>query len=62
MITIQHVFYLVGALFAAWALLSAFDRTNPNTGYRYLDPPRRMRPGGLSRKDEQAKKVTAGAR
>ncbi|HEV2747923.1 MAG TPA: DUF979 domain-containing protein [Allosphingosinicella sp.] len=29
MITIQHVFYLVGALFAAWALLSAFDRTNP---------------------------------
>jgi uncharacterized membrane protein len=29
MITVQHVFYLVGALFAAWALLSAFDRTNP---------------------------------
>jgi uncharacterized membrane protein len=29
MITIQHVFYLVGALFAAWSLLSAFDRTNP---------------------------------
>ncbi|HWH21802.1 MAG TPA: DUF979 domain-containing protein [Allosphingosinicella sp.] len=29
MITIQHVFYLVGALFASWALLSAFDRTNP---------------------------------
>ena len=29
MITIQHVFYLVGALFAAWALLSAIDRTNP---------------------------------
>ena len=29
MITIQHVFYLVGALFATWALLSAFDRTNP---------------------------------
>ena len=29
MITIQHVFWLVGALFAAWALLSAFDRTNP---------------------------------
>ncbi|HEY0627441.1 MAG TPA: DUF979 domain-containing protein [Allosphingosinicella sp.] len=29
MITIQHVFYLVGALFAAWTLLSAFDRTNP---------------------------------
>jgi len=29
MITIQHVFYLVGGLFAAWALLSAFDRTNP---------------------------------
>ncbi len=29
MITIQHVFYLVGGLFAAWALLSAGDRTNP---------------------------------
>src|ERR687894_377892 len=29
MITIQHVFYLVGALFAAWAVLSAFDCTNP---------------------------------
>lgn len=29
MITIQHVFYLIGALFAAWAILSALDRTNP---------------------------------
>jgi uncharacterized membrane protein len=29
MITIQHVFYLVGGLFAAWAILSAVDRTNP---------------------------------
>jgi uncharacterized membrane protein len=29
MITAQHVFYLVGAMFAAWAILSAFDRTNP---------------------------------
>lgn len=29
MITIQHVFYLVGGLFGAWALLSAGDRTNP---------------------------------
>ena len=29
MITIQHVFYLVGALFAAWALLGLFDRSNP---------------------------------
>ena len=29
MITIQFVFYLVGSLFAAWALLSALDRTNP---------------------------------
>jgi uncharacterized membrane protein len=28
-ITIQLVFYLIGALFAGWALLSAFDRTNP---------------------------------
>ena len=29
MITVQYVFYFVGALFAAWALLSLFDRTNP---------------------------------
>jgi uncharacterized membrane protein len=29
MITIQWVFFLVGAMFAAWALLSAFDRSNP---------------------------------
>jgi uncharacterized membrane protein len=29
MITIQHIFYLVGGLFAAWALLSLGDRTNP---------------------------------
>jgi len=30
MITVQYVFYLIGALFAGWAVLSAFDRTNPN--------------------------------
>lgn len=29
MITGQHVLYLVGAMFAAFALLSAFDKTNP---------------------------------
>jgi uncharacterized membrane protein len=29
MITAQHIFFLVGALFAAWAILSALDRTNP---------------------------------
>jgi len=29
MITIQHIFYLVGGLFAAWSLLSLADRTNP---------------------------------
>jgi uncharacterized membrane protein len=29
MINIQWVFFLVGAMFAAFALLSAFDRTNP---------------------------------
>ncbi len=29
MITIQLVFYLVGAMFAAYAVLGAFDRTNP---------------------------------
>ncbi len=23
----------------------SFDKTNPNSGYRYLDPPRRLRPG-----------------
>jgi uncharacterized membrane protein len=27
-ITAQHVFYFVGAIFAAWAALSLFDRTN----------------------------------
>jgi serine protease Do len=27
----------------------AFDKDNPNTGYRYLDPPRRMRTGGPSK-------------
>ena len=25
----------------------SFDKTNPNSGYRYLDPPRRLRPGSL---------------
>lgn len=29
MITVQYVYWLVGALFAAWALLGLFDRTNP---------------------------------
>ncbi len=29
MITAQHVFWLVGALFAAWSLLSLTDRSNP---------------------------------
>lgn len=29
MITIQHIFYLVGGLFAAWSLLSIGDRSNP---------------------------------
>jgi uncharacterized membrane protein len=29
MITVQYVFYLIGAMFAGWAVLSAFDRTNP---------------------------------
>ncbi len=23
----------------------SFDKENPNTGYRYLDPPRRLKPG-----------------
>ena len=29
MITVQLVFWFVGAIFAAWALLGLFDRTNP---------------------------------
>ena len=29
MITTQYVFYFVGAIFAAWAVLSLFDTTNP---------------------------------
>jgi len=29
MITLQHVFFLIGAMFAAFALLSLTDRTNP---------------------------------
>lgn len=29
MITVQHIFWFVGAIFAAWAVLGAFDRTNP---------------------------------
>jgi uncharacterized membrane protein len=29
MITVQHIFYLVGALFGAWAMLSLYDRSNP---------------------------------
>ena len=29
MITVQHVYWLVGGLFAAWAVLGLFDRTNP---------------------------------
>ena len=29
MITVQHVFWVMGALFAAWSVLSAADRTNP---------------------------------
>ncbi|HEX8214333.1 MAG TPA: DUF979 domain-containing protein [Allosphingosinicella sp.] len=28
MITVQYVFYLIGAMFAGWAVLSALDRTN----------------------------------
>ena len=31
----------------------AFDKDNPNTGYRYLEPPRRMKPGGPAK--EKAK-------
>jgi uncharacterized membrane protein len=29
MIVTQHIFWFVGAVFAAWALLSLFDKTNP---------------------------------
>ena len=51
MITGQHGLYLVGAMFAAFALLSALDRTNPKRlgnaafwGLMALEPARR-RPG-----------------
>ena len=30
----------------------AFNKDNPNTGYRYLDPPRRLRPGARSGADK----------
>lgn len=39
----------------------AFDKDNPNTGYRYLDPPRRMRPGAPPAKSPEAKKPAAPA-
>jgi serine protease Do len=48
----------------------SFDKTNPNSGYRYLDPPRRVRrgaPEGLSSahaaaKDEDPGRGGAGGR
>jgi len=36
MITLQHVFYLVGALFAAWSILSLLDRSNPKRVGNFL--------------------------
>jgi serine protease Do len=44
----------------------SFDKTNPNSGYRYLDPPRRLRPGspkGLipSRESSQPQSGATGA-
>lgn len=38
----------------------AFDKDNPNTGYRYLDPPRRMRPGPPSREKAPSSSPTPG--
>ena len=32
----------------------AYDKDNPNTGYRYLDPPRRMKPGAPPRPKDSA--------
>jgi serine protease Do len=41
----------------------SFDKENPNTGYRYLDPPRRLRRGRppLGRTISAKEKVSAGA-
>jgi serine protease Do len=37
-----------------------FDKDNPNTGYRYLDPPRRLRAGAPPRSSQAAAKATSG--
>ncbi len=40
----------------------SFDKENPNTGYRYLDPPRRLRPGRPPEpRRASSEKVSAGA-
>ena len=41
----------------------SFDKTNPNSGYRYLDPPRRLRagpPGGADRPRRRPSRRTSG--
>jgi len=37
----------------------SYDKDNPNTGYRYLDPPRRMKPGSPSAEKDKAKAGSA---
>jgi serine protease Do len=43
----------------------SFDKTNPNSGYRYLDPPRRFRfgspPGLIPSRESQPQPSTSGA-
>jgi serine protease Do len=38
----------------------SFDKDNPNTGHRYLDPPRRMKPGLPPVKTASPKTVSPG--
>lgn len=39
----------------------AYDKDNPNTGYRYLDPPRRLRAGGAAVRSSSSVRGTSGA-
>jgi serine protease Do len=40
----------------------AFDKDNPNTGYRYLDPPRRLRAGAPAKESQAGKDASGGAK
>ena len=39
----------------------SFDKENPNTGYRYLDPPRRLRPGRPPEAGREAAEKTSAS-